>query len=236
MLKELRVLKKAISDLNRYERRIYSQNGEDGILQAIFKVIGTTNKFSVEFGVGDGHQCNTALLQRRRGWSGLMMDCTDKPPIAKLKIQNEFITAENIESLFQKYKVPKKFDLLSIDIDGNDFWIWKAIKNYKPRVVVIEYNANFPPTEALTIPYDPKFRWQGSSHYGATLGALKKLGEEKGYTLVACDDSGTNSFFVEDYLVLGHFAPKSIEQIYRTPKYKDGKGYQPDPERKMMQV
>ena len=102
-----------------FEKRIFSQNGEDGIIAAIFAVIGTTDRYFVEFGVEDGAVCNTALLLRQ-GWKGLQMDSRDgNLP----RIKREFVSAENISTLFDKYGVPNVFDLLSIDIDGNDFWV-----------------------------------------------------------------------------------------------------------------
>lgn len=206
-----------IRNLNRYEIKIYSQNGEDGILDAIFSKIGTTNKFYVEFGVEDGEECNTRFLQNEKGWRGLLMDGYEQK---SKKIKKEFITAENINDLFRKYQVPKAFDLLSIDIDGNDYWVWKAIdSSYAPRVVVIEYNASIPPTESKVIPYDPNFSWDITNYFGASLLALVKLAKTKGYTLVGCDLCGVNAFFVQDRLMLGHFITDSIDKLYRPVNY-----------------
>jgi hypothetical protein len=225
-----------IADLTLYERRVYSQNGEDGILQAIFARVGTTNRFFVEFGVGDGRQCNTAYLARKKGWTGLMMDAGAQPHQAPVEIQRELITAENIRSLLEKYRVPPSFDLLSIDIDGSDYWVWRGITQHHPRVVVIEYNASVPPTESRTIEYEPTFKWSGTDYFGASVLALKKLGEAKGYTLVGCDSSGTNAFFVDDTLAPGRFTPAPIERLYRPPAYGDGKGHPRDPHRHMITV
>lgn len=226
---ELTGRKTPIADITRYERSICSQNGEDGILEAIFAVIGTTNKYFVEFGAGSGRTCNTSYLARRKGWTGLWMDGKGGPPRGPLAVHQEFITAENINALFQKYGVPKSFDLLSIDIDGNDYWVWKAITKHRPRVVIMEYNASVPPSESRAIPYDPNFRWSRTDYFGASLLALKKLGEQKGYTLVTCDSRGVNAFFVEDRLVKERFMPRDIEQIYRSPAYGNGKGHPRDP-------
>lgn len=198
-----------ISDLTPFEKRYSSQNGEDGILEAIFAVIGTTNRFCVEFGVGDGRVCNTRRLLER-GWTGLRMDPEDPPGEG---IRREFVTAENIEGLFAKYGVPPVFDLLSVDVDGNDYWLWKAIAAYRPRAVVVEYNATVPPSESRTIPYDPAFRWDGTDYFGASLRALEKLGREKGYVLVGCDSRGVNAFFV-DAALAGRFAPPPFERLY----------------------
>ncbi|MDO8468820.1 MAG: hypothetical protein Q7S29_03635 [Candidatus Peribacter sp.] len=211
------------------ERREYSQNGEDGIIAAIFAKIGTTNRSFVEFGVEDGLQCNCRYLLKHKGWKGLLMDGGKWPD--ENGVRQEFVTAENIELLLQKYGVPPEFDLLSIDIDGNDYWVWKAITHFHPRVVIMEYNANKGPDASVTIPYDSAFRWDGSDYQGASLRALEKLGREKGYTLVATDRCGVNAFFVSAPLVPGNFSPPSFAQIFHPAAYKGipGKGHPADP-------
>jgi hypothetical protein len=207
-----------IRNLNQFECKIYSQNGEDGLLQAIFQKIGVTNKFAVEFGVENGSECNTRYLVERKGWIALQMDPADHAPTSQIK--KEFITAENINEVFKKHNVPASFDLLSIDIDGNDYWVWKALDPfYTPRVVVMEYNGKFPPTESKTIPYDPDFRWDGSDYYGASLGALSKLAGAKGYTLIGCDREGVNAFFVHNRELDSHFVRQDIHTLYRKPRF-----------------
>jgi len=199
-----------------YESRVTSENGEDGIIQAIFEKIGTTNKFCVELGSEDGMQCNTAYLVKKRRWSHLWLDaCTYGSKLA----QEEWITAENVNHLLIKYGIPREFDLLSIDIDYNTYWVWRAIRGFEPRVVIIEYNASLGPSEALVVPYEPYAAWDGRSNfYGASLGALVKLGTEKGYTLIYCESKGVNAFFVKDELK-ENFMFQSTEQIYRPPGF-----------------
>lgn len=221
--------RRPLTDLTRYERRIHSQNGEDGILEAIFAAVGTTNRYLVEFGVGSGWECNAAYWLRYKGWSGLLMDVGGGRRPYGAEVRSELVTAENVEQLFSRYEVPPEPDLLSIDIDGNDYWVWKSIVSYRPRVVVIEYNASLPVTESLTIRYDPAFRWTGTSYFGASLLALARLGQRKGYALVGCESSGTNAFFVADELVAGRFDPPPIERIFRPPAYGGGRGHPPDP-------
>jgi hypothetical protein len=203
--------RRPIGDLAPFEKRYGSQNGEDGILEALFAAIGATNRFFVEFGVEDGSVCNTRRL-RERGWSGLLMDPRDPPAPG---VAREFVTAENIEALLDKHGVPPEPDLLSIDVDGNDWWIWKAIVSRRPRVVVIEYNAAQRPPRSVTIAYDPAFRWDGTDYFGASLAALEKLGREKGYALVGCDSRGVNAFFVREELCAGRFAPRSVAECWR---------------------
>ena len=204
-------------DLEKSERKVYSQNGEDGVLEAIFEAIGTTNRFFVEFGVHDATECNTARLLEQ-GWTGLMMDGSGISQNPLATIRNEFITRENVSALFAKYQVPEAFDLLSIDIDGNDYWVWQAL-TYRPRVVVIEYNASVPHEYRLTIPYDPRFQWDLSDYFGAGIRALAELGESKGYELVYCERAGVNAFFVARSALPADYVPKPLAEIYRPPNY-----------------
>ncbi len=151
------------------EFRIYSQYGEDGILQYLFRHLGTTNRTFVEFGIQSGRQCNAALLALTQGWSGLFIEgyprlaasareyydnMLEKRP-DQIRITNAFITTGNINKLLEE--IPQDLDLLSIDIDGNDYWIWEAITRIQPRVVAVEYNAVFG-HGAITIPYEPSFQ------------------------------------------------------------------------------
>lgn len=224
-----------INDLTIFQRRIpfierneYSQNGEDGMIAAIFAMIGKTNRYFVEFGAEDGMQCNTRYLSKHKGWTGLLMDGAHRPGT---NVKQEFITAENINDLFAKHGVPEEFDLLSIDIDGNDYWVWKAIDaGYSPRVIVIEYNACIPALPAVTIPYKADFVWDKTDYYGASLGALDSLARGKGYTLIATDGNGVNAFFVRNDLIDKKFIVQSLEETYHPAAFKGipGKKHPPD--------
>jgi len=211
---------KPIADLSRYEQQFYSQNGEDGILRTIFERIGETNRHCVEFGI-HREEGNTIYL-REQGWNCLWMDGNGDGE----EIKAEIITAENINQLLSKYHVPADLDLLSIDIDSNDYWVWNAIDAFTPRVVVIEYNATIPVTQSLVRPYDPQAQWDGTNFYGASLRALYTLGEKKGYTLIGCDSVAVNAFFIRNDLVGNHFVVQPLEQLYRPStfgKKVDGK-------------
>ncbi len=221
-----------LANLAECERSVRSQNGEDGVIEAIFDEIGTTNKFLVEFGCEE-KECNSAHLLAT-GWQGLLMDPFNESTDPAIDIKNEFVTAENVELLFDKYGVPQQFDLLSIDIDGNDFWVWKQVKR-RPRVCVLEYNAHISPFLRRTIRYEPSFQWQGTDYFGASLAALAELGRHKGYTLVHCEGTGANSFFVANECLPAGFEPRPIEQIYRPPNYLGrGMGFRRDPTRTMI--
>ena len=217
--------------LSKYEYQVYSQHGEDGIIQEIFKRIGTTNKFFVEFGVEDGIENNTVFLLLKE-WKGVWLEGGKKNIKSiqekfgflintnKLIVKQAFITIENIERLFNSLGVPKEFDLLSIDIDGNDYWVWKAIDSYSPRVVVIEHNSVFRSDVEWIMSYNPNNIWNGSSYFGASLKSLEKLGNQKGYRLVGCDFTGVNAFFVRNDLVGDKFfEPFTAENHYEPPRY-----------------
>ncbi len=216
--------------LNRYEYNLYSQSGEDGILEEIFKRIKTTNKFFVEFGVSNGLENNTATLLNI-GWKGLWLEGSENfvaqikkhfaVPIARgdLTARNAFVTAENIETYFAENSVPTELDLLSIDIDGNDYWIWNAITKYRPRVVVIEVNPFWGPSIEWAMKYNPTHVWKRDTNYGTSIKAVELLGKKKGYTLVGANFIGNNAFFVRNELVGDKFAaPHTSEHHYESDK------------------
>ena len=217
------------------ELRVFSQNGEDGILLYLFALLGTTNKKAVEICAGDGTECNTANLVVNHGWQALMFDgspdnvargrafygkCQDThvwPP----QFVNAWITKDNIDPLICTHGYAGEIDLLSLDLDGNDYWIWQAITSIRPRVVVLEYNNLVGPERAVTIPYDPEFvasfDGTGMSYGGASLMAFVKLGREKGYRLVGCQRYGFNAFFVRDDLGTETLPEKSPADCFQHP-------------------
>lgn len=189
-----------ICDLWRNEWGVFSQNGEDGVLESIFYHIGTTNKFYVEFGTEDGQECNTRWLRSLRKWTGLLMDGKHENPT--INLHREWVSPENINALLAKHAVPQQFDLLSIDVDFNDYWILDAIDRtrFAPRVLVIEVNSHAPPTEARTVVYNgPLQRWDGRTDYfGTSVAAVHKWGQRHGYSLVYCESHGVNCFLIRD--------------------------------------
>jgi hypothetical protein len=206
--------------LNELEMKYYSQQGEDGIIEYLINSIGIENKYYVEFGVQDSTECNTRYLREKYGFTGLMMDGSYENK--SIGLYKEFVTKENINKLFEKYNVPHKFDILSIDIDYNDLWIWKEIDiKYRPNIIVIEYNSTFPPPISVTVPYKEDGVWDGTCFFGASLSALNMIAEEKGYSLIYCDKRGVNSFFVlnEKLNNLKNLKKVSPEEAYETAKY-----------------
>jgi hypothetical protein len=184
-----------------YKKDVASQGGEDGILAELFNRIGTTNKWCVEFGASNGtHDSNSYNLVANGNWSAVLIEA-DKTYFEKLATLyegrddvfclNEFIEFEGEHSLdviFSRTPLPRDFDLLSVDIDGADYHVFESLKEYRPRVVVIEYNPTIPNEVEFVQPRDI------SVFEGSSLLSTIKLAKEKGYELVAVND--TNAFFV----------------------------------------
>lgn len=203
------------------ENRIFSQNGEDGILQYIYSKIGVTNRRFVEMGCNQAKQSNTGNLLVNCGWSGLWIDGTENAqPKSKpegVRIVQCWITIENIEQTLLDNGISGEIDLLSIDLDGNDYWIWKAIQKVSPRVVAIEYNASIEPEWCVTVKYDPNFdrhKKESVIYHGASLSALTKLAASKGYCLIGCDKSGVNAFFVRNDVAKDKIDSMSVLEAY----------------------
>lgn len=192
--------------------RKYSQFEEDGILLLIFSLVRPLNRTCVEICAGSGQECNTANLILNHGWWGHLFDGDARnvksgkaffngnkdsflyPP----RFTKAWITAENVNDLIAESGVTGPIDLLSLDIDGMDYWVWKAISVIEPQVVVCETHNPVPPDRALTVPYDPKFVFSSENYRGASLAAMCKLGREKGYRLIGTHRFGFNAFFMKN--------------------------------------
>lgn len=229
-----------IASLNDAEFQVYSQWGEDGIIQWLIKHIPITNKTFIEFGVEDYEQSNTRFLLMNNNWSGMIIDGSEE---AIEHVKNTgwywkydlyavcaFITKENINPLLRQSGFDEDLGILSIDVDGNDYWILHNIEYYKPRILICEYNAVFGYDKAVTIPYEENF-YRTEAHFsnlywGASLMAMKKEAEDRGYTLVGINSNANNAFFVRNDLVKYiRFDISSIEmpiQKYRESRNSDG--------------
>ena len=188
-------------------RDIFLENGWNGILiddfsyQKNFQWIDPVSKPKKQFLIKEKHGIIKTLA-----------------PFFK----KEFVTMENINNILKKYNVPIQIDLLSIDIDYNTFYIWKAIDVTRPRVVVIEYNSQISPSESKVVLYDPKYKYDWTNYFGASLLALVKLAKEKRYSLVGCDSGGINAFFISDEEIQkNQIKIKQIEENYRPPQFGD---------------
>jgi hypothetical protein len=201
--------------------RSYSQNGEDGILLYIFSLVGSSNNKAVEICAGNGMECNAANLIINHRWVGLLFDgnrdhvewglrlfdSMNETRWQKPRFVHAWITAENVNELVREHGFAGEIDLFSLDLDGIDYWIWKALDCIQPRVVVLEYNWIWGADRSVTIPYradfvntDPTGRKGGigNRYFGASLPAFVKLGRQKGYRLIGCEGWGFNAFFMRD--------------------------------------
>jgi len=203
-------LKGPVNTLQEVELRLFSQWGEDGIIQYIIHNIDIPNKIFIEFGVENYEEANTRFLLVHDNWSGLVIDGSaeniefiKKDPIyAKydLVAVNNFITRDNINHIIKQNIPVADIGLLSIDIDGNDYWVWESINVINPRIVICEYNSVFGPHKAVTVPYKKDF-YRTTEHYsnlyfGASLKALCTLAESKGYDFIGSSSPGVNAFFI----------------------------------------
>ena len=214
--------------LEPYGFRSFSQNDEDGILQEIFRRLGEDARTFVEFGVGNGLQNNTRLLLYR-GWRGLWIEADPSScrkirrsfarelASGQLQLLSELVTRDNIQALIESAKLGP-IDLLSVDIDGNDYWIWEAL-DLQPRVVVIEYNAKFHPPTQWVMEYDAAHEWNASDYQGASLQSLADLSARKGYRLAGCCLAGVNAFFVRRDLAAEHLPEEDVGYLYNPPRY-----------------
>ena len=200
--------------LHEAEFSAYSQWGEDGIIDWLISRLPGVSPTFVEFGVEDYREANTRLLLPLRNWRGLVIDGSDEN-VARivrdeiswrhdLSARCAFVTTRNINALITEAGLPTDIGLLSIDIDGNDYWIWREITVVRPAIVVCEYNAVLGDRRALTVPYAAEFRrteaHSSNLYFGASIRALIELGREKGYAFVGTNANGCNAFFVRDDL------------------------------------
>jgi hypothetical protein len=218
-------------DLNGLAQSLYAQGQEEAILARLFEHIPPTNRCCVDIGASDGlRNSNTALLLREHGWQGTLVEGSAHRfarlkehygQAANVRLVDARVQPDTVERLLDDAGVPAAYDLLSLDIDGNDYWVWRALRRHRARVVVIEYNPYYPPPERWVMAFDADHAWDGSTHYGASLESLVALGKTLGYELVCCDDMGNNAFFVDQALYprLG-IASNESRLLFRPAMYK----------------
>jgi hypothetical protein len=204
-----------VSGFRESEFRVFSQWGEDGIIQFLLQHVSIERPLFVEFGVENYTESNTRFLLTNNQWSGIVIDGSDenieyikRDPIywaSNLEAVSAFITKDNINDLIEKNGISGDIGILSVDIDGNDYWVWQAINCVSPRIIICEYNSHFGPEAEVTTPYDPSFVRDKAHfskiYYGASISALNSLAESKGYSLVASNSVGNNIFFVRNDLI-----------------------------------
>lgn len=218
-------------DLRSFERSRFSQNGEDGVLAELARRIGSPRRTFVEIGASDGRQnCTRALLQD--GWSGVWVEGDAAAAAAAremtagrpVTVVEGFVDRDNAAALLRDAGADEQPDVLVIDVDGNDWWIWRALaaSGLRPSIVVVEYNPNLGPWLDWRLPYDTGHRWDGSARYGASLAAFAALGRRLGYALVHCEATGTNAFFVRRELATGALRPSSTRERFAAGQHVQG--------------
>ena len=230
---------KEVNSLKEVEFKVFSEWGEDGIIQHLINNVEIKNKIFVEFGVQDYKESNTRFLLINDLWKGLVID-SDKDCISEIRkddiyfryglmAKNAFITKENINDLISSSSISGEIGLLSIDIDGNDYWVWEAINVIDPVVVICEYNGLFGSTYPVSIPYDSDFyrtkKHFSNLYFGASLPALVILGEKKGYDFVGSNSAGSNAFFVKKSLS-ARIKKYSAKEGFRVPVFRQSRDIQ----------
>lgn len=211
---------------------VWSQNDEDGYLQEIFGRLAIERPVFLEIGVQNGLENNTHFLLAR-GCMGCWIEASAAHFVqirqlfgpfvesGQIRVLNATAEPDNINELLISLGIPTEIDLLSIDIDGHDYFVWGALTHTRPRVVVIEYNGKIPPPTAIVQPYRRGVHWDGTDGFGASLSALEKLGRKKGYCLVGSEIVGANAFFVREDLVADLFQrPFTAENHYHPCRYE----------------
>lgn len=226
-----------------YGVKVYSQNQEDGILYYILSQLKERNGIAIEIGAGDGLECNTGFLVRHHGYTSYFIDGSPywlnigKNAYQSLDIKGSpifvcsWITKDNIIDIFDENSIPKEVDVLSIDIDGNDYWVLQEIMTrgcVDPKIIIVEYQDIIGPEQALTIPYDPYFNhtnydcWNGPNYCGASLPAFIYLLKDT-HVFVGCEKQGFNGFFIRKDLVSNTLQEmKDIQPCFEMEKVKFG--------------
>lgn len=222
---------------------VFSEHEEDGILLFIFSLIGDATRRCVELGSGDAMECNTTNLLVHWGWTGLLVDADGVNIRAARRffkkcrrtrawppsLVADWLTKSNVNEVLEENGITGTVDLLSIDIDGMDYWIWEAVEVVQPRVVVIEINHLWGDDRAVTVPYSEHFQAvhtaYGTDYAGASLPAMVRLGRRKGYRLVATNRIATNAFFVLDTIKECHLPELDPASCFEHPRARFGRSH-----------
>lgn len=227
-------------DLTRFELKVFSQNGEDGVIAECLRRLGVSAGHFVEIGASSGVEGNCVFLADVMAWPGVFIeaDAARYGALERKYRHNDRVATlharvspSNVDGLLGRGGAPPEPDVLSIDVDGNDYWIWQALGAYRPRLVVIEYNGSLDPRGLLVQPLDERGGWDGTEFYGASLGALCSLARAKGYRLVHTELAGVNAFFIRADLA-APFGPPEAVPLRPSSFGLTGGRHRPDPLRR----
>ena len=227
----------SIHRLQDAEFKVFSQNGEDGIIQHLISHVPITNKSFIEIGVQNYCEANTRFLMMSNNWQGMIVDA-DENHVRFLEESGlrwrhrivpitAFVTRENVNSLIEAAGYKGDVGLLSVDIDGMDYWVLQAVKVVSPRILVVEYNSRFGNHRAVTVPYDDRFN-RTKAHYsncyfGASLAAFCMFAEERGYAFVGSGSSGVNAFFVRRDVLPESIRPLTIQEGFTNARLQESR-------------
>jgi hypothetical protein len=228
-----------LNNIQLAEFKVFSQWKDDGIIQFLVGYLDIENTTFIEFGVQNYTESNTRFLLINNNWTGLILDGTESniQDVHQQEIYwkynllavNAFITADNINGLISQHGFSGEVGLLHIDIDGNDYWIWKEISVISPVIVIIEYNSVFGRDNSWTIPYKADFYRTDAHHsnlyFGSSLQSLCDLSKEKGYTFIGCNSNGNNAYFVRNDKIKG-LKPLSAEEGYVQSQFRESRDEQ----------
>lgn len=229
----------AVKKLADAEFKVFSQFGDDGILQYLIYHLDIPQNLQsfVEFGVENYEESNTRFLLMNNYWRGLIMDGSESNMEFvqrgryywkyNLTAKAAFIDTENINDLILSAGFNGEIGILSVDIDGNDYWVWDKINVINPIIVVAEYNGVFGSQYALSVPYDPTFR-RTHAHYsnlywGCSLAALNHLAVQKGYTFAGCNSAGNNAYFIRNDYINDYVPKPTLYEGFSEPKFRESR-------------
>jgi hypothetical protein len=222
-------------DFRKVGFKVFSQWDEDGIIQYLVNKLPIANKTFIEFGVESFEESNSRFLMLNDHWQGMVLDASasDIRYIQQhriswqydLQARSAWITRENINPLLESSGFGEDVGLLSIDIDGNDYWIWEAIESIRPRIVIVEYNSLFG-LRPIAVPYKEDFARTAAHHsnlyYGSSLGALHHLAGKKDYLLLGSNMWGHNAFFIRADIA-GEFRARDLRDAYIKSKFRESR-------------
>ena len=219
------------------EFQVFSQWGEDGIIQYLLSKVPIAQPIFVELGVQDYSESNTRFLLCHDNWRGLIVDAGGSHQKFlrgqgldwryDVTAVSSFVTVENVDSILKNARIQGEIGLLSIDIDGNDYWVLKALTAVSPRILIVEYNSVFGWELPVAVPYRADFE-RGKAHfsnlyYGASIAALIGLARTRGYVCVGGNSTGNNVFFVRSD-VLGSLAEISPRDAWAESRFRESRG------------
>lgn len=237
ILADLHQAKSALPQLYQYAFSVFSQFGEDGIIQRLTDLVEIKSKTFIEFGVEDFSEANCRFLMLKDNWRGMVLDgssanikrlmTSDIAWRHDLQAVCAFIDRDNVAELLASSGFEEDLGILSVDVDGVDYWLLEAITNFRPRILIVEYNGAFGSDRAITVPYRPDFfrtkAHFSNQYFGASLAAFYRLAKARGYALVGTNDAGGNAFFVRQDVMVPELQDLTPAEAFMPTLFRDSR-------------